>query len=374
MSITLREVSGNKDLKKFISFPDRLYKGNPFYVPPLHRAEKEILSPKHNPAFEFCKVKLWLAYDNQHQITGRIAAIFNERYNEKTGKKMLRFGWLDFVEDITVAETLLKAAEEWGKSLQAEYIHGPLGFLEFDPSGILVEGFDELPTAYGKYNYPYYPVFMEQLGYEKEVDWVEYQVPVPDQIPERILRMSELVSQRVGVEVMQFRSKKELLQYADEIFGLLNQEYDEIHGFYPLTTGQVDLLKRQFVPLIRLRYVCVVKNDQNQIVGFGICMPSLSRALQKCRGKLFPSGWFHILRALYRNDIIDTLLIAIDREYHNKGITSLIFAYIGKSIIEDGFKIIETTRELENNQNVQNLWNKLEHRQHKRSRCYIKKL
>jgi hypothetical protein len=372
MKITIKEITSKNDLKKFIKFPNKLYEDNKFYVPPLISAELETLSKDKNPAFEFCEAKYWLAYNDNNEIVGRIAGIINHKYNKKNGKNLVRFGWLDFIDDIDVLKSLIQVVEAWASEKGAFGIHGPLGISEFDASGILIEGFDEIPTAYGKYNYPYYSKLIEQLGLKKEVDWVEFNVTVPHKMPERFSHMAETIAERYKLRCVKFKSKKELLNYADEVFQLLNNEYESIHGFTKLSSGQIDALKKQFIPLLRLKYVSVVLNADNKVVGFGICLPSLSNALQKCRGRLFPLGFLHILKALNHNDTIDSLLIAIHSNYRDKGVNAIIFNSIGKSIIAEGIKYIETTRELEHNFFVQNLWSKLECRLHKRSRCYLK--
>lgn len=374
VDITIREVKSQNDLRIFIKFANKLYKTNKFYVPQLISAEIGTLSKSKNPAFEFCEARYWLAFDSSNRIVGRVAGIINHMYNEKTGIHYVRFGWLDFIEDEDVLKALLQTVESWAYEKNADYIHGPLGFLEFDASGVLIEGFNELPTAYGKYNYPYYSKFIEQLGYKKEVDWVEYNVAVPQAMPERFSKMAKMIGERYKLHCAIFTSKKKLLKYADEVFTLLNKEYESIHGFSELTSKQIDDLKKQFIPLLRLEYVSVVMDSENKVVGFGICLPSLSKALQKSGGLLFPFGFLHIQKALRNNDTLDTLLIAIHGEYKNKGVNALIFNDLGRSIIESGITNIETTRELEHNFMVQNLWNKLEHRLHKKARCYIKKL
>lgn len=374
MKVIIKEVTDKRLLKKFIKFPNRLYKGNRFYVPQFIASEFSTLSKAKNPAFEFCDARYWLAYDERSTIVGRIAGIINHRYNQKTATNYVRFGWLDFVEDLDVLKALFDTVESWARANGAQYLHGPLGFSEFDASGILVEGFNELPTAYGKYNYPYYQSMVEQLGFEKEVDWVEYNIKVPGFVPEKYSKMADIIEERYQLHRLKFSSKRELLAYTDEIFQLLNREYSGIHGFAELTQGQIDDLKKQFIPLIQLKFVSVVKNAQGEMVGFGICLPSLSKAIQKSKGRMFPFGFIYFLKALKYNDTLDTLLIAIHDDYKNKGVNALIFNDIGKAIVESGITNIETTRELEDNFMVQNLWNKLDYRQHKRARCYIKKL
>ena len=372
MRYTIHEVTSKSDLKKFIKFPNKLYSGNLYYVPPLFSTELETLSLEKNPAFEFCDAKYWLAYNENNTIVGRIAGIVNHKYNKKTGEKYVSFGWFDFIDDYNVAKALLQTVEIWAKEKAAVSIHGPLGLSEFDASGVLIKGFNEIPTAYGKYNFPYYSEFIERFGYEKEVDWVELKVTVPNSMPERYPKMAKMISERYNLRSIKFSTKKEVLSYSEEIFQLMNKEYENIHGFYALSPGQINALKRQFIPFIRLKYISVIVNSDNNVVGFGICLPSLSKALQKCRGKLFPFGFLHIIKALYHNDTIDTLLIAIQSEYRDKGVNALIFNDIGSSIVSEKMKYIETTRELEDNYLVQNLWSKLESRQHKRVRCYIK--
>ncbi|HPJ55283.1 MAG TPA: N-acetyltransferase [Bacteroidales bacterium] len=374
MKITIKEITSKNDLKKFIKFPNKLYEENNFYVPPLISAEIETLSKDKNPAFDFCEAKYWLAYNEGNTIVGRIAGIINHKYNKKVGKQLVRFGWLDFIEDIDVLKALIQAVVKFANEKGAVGIHGPFGFSEFDASGILIEGFDEIPTAYGKYNYPYYSQMIERLGFEKEVDWVEFRVTVPNEIPVRYSQIERSIAEKYKLQSVKLKSKKEVLNYANEIFQLLNKEYENIHGFISLTPNQIDALKKQFIPLLRLKYVSVVLNSENKVVGFGICLPSLSRALQQSRGNLFPFGFLHIQKALRVNDTIDTLLIAIHSDYRNKGVNSMIFNDIGNSMIATGIKYIETTRMLEHNLFIQNLWNKFEMRNHKRARCYFKKL
>ncbi|MEE4178708.1 MAG: N-acetyltransferase [Bacteroides sp.] len=374
MKVIIKEVTTRKDLKRFVVFPNKLYQGNAFYVPPLISGELETLSRTKNPAFEFCEIRYWLACDENDRILGRIAGIINPVYNEKTGTSFMRFGWLDFIEDEYVLKALMQTVENWAIEKNLKYTHGPLGMTDFDVSGILVEGFEEIPTVYGKYNFPYYGPMIEKLGYEKEVDWLEFNVKVPKALPEKYIKMANIIQERHNLHSIRFKSKKELLQHLDEIFALLNKEYDSIHGFSQLSVGQIESLKKQFVPIIRLDLISVVKNTNNKIVGFGFALPSLSKALQKGKGKLFPFGIFHIQKALKRNDTLDSLLIAVDSDYKDKGVNALIFYDIGNASIESGITNVETTRELEENHKVQNLWHRFEFRQHKRARCFVKKL
>ena len=373
MELIIKEVSTKKELRDFIKFPDKLYKGNQFYVPALHRSEMQKLLPEKNPAFEFCKAKYWLAYAN-NKIVGRVAGIINYRYNEKHNKKYARFGWLDFVEQKTVVEKLMQTVEDWAKQNNAEILHGPLGFSSFDASGVLVEGFNELPTSFAHYNFPYYATLIEQLGYEKEVDWVEYNVKVPESVPDNFISIANLVQKRYKLHRVELKSKNELKKYAQDIFTLLNKEYNDLYAFSELTNSQINALTKEFITFINPEYVSIILNESNNLVAFGITLPSLSKALQKSKGKLFPFGFLHIMHALRKNDTVDTLLIAINKEYQNKGLHTIIFTDIYKTFKKNGITNIETTRELDDNFNVNNLWKKFDYRQHKRARAYIKKL
>lgn len=373
MEIKIKEISTKKELLDFVKFPDKLYSGNKYYVPALHRSELNTLMAEKNPAFEFCEAKYWLAYvDNQ--IVGRVAGIINHRYNQKYNKKYIRFGWLDFIENEQVLSKLLKTVEEWGRIYKAELIHGPLGFSSFDASGVLVEGFDEIPTSFGHYNHPYYSELIEKLGYQKEIDWIEFNVKVPKTLPDNFVRLPKILMKKFDLSSVKAKTKKDLLKYADDIFHLLNAEYGDLYAFSELTSKQIEHLKNEFIGFIKPEYVSLILDSTNKLIAFGIATPSLSKALQKAKGKLFPFGFLHIIKALKHNDTADTLLIAVNKEYQNKGIHSIIFNEFYKVFIKNGITNIETTRELENNYNVNLLWKKFDYRQHKRARSYVKSL
>ncbi|MCD4794664.1 MAG: N-acetyltransferase [Bacteroidales bacterium] len=373
MGITIKEITSKNELREFVKFPDKLYFGNKFYIPALHKAELNTLDINQNPAFEFCEAKYWLAYIN-NEIVGRAAGIINHNYNKKTNKKYVRFGWLDFIENERVLQELMHAVETWAKQNNAEFIHGPLGFSSFDASGVLIEGFNELPTSFAHYNFLYYPKLIEELGYEKDVDWIEFNVKVPESVPENFIRIADLVKNKYKFHSAELKNKKDLLKYSSQIFQLLNDEYKDIYAFSELTKKQIIELKKQFISFLNPKYVSIILSTTNKVVAFGITMPSLSKALQKSKGKLFPFGFIRVLYALRKNDTADTLLIAIQKEYRDKGINALIFSDIMNTFIKKGITNLETTRELENNLKVKQLWSRFEHKQHKRARCYIKKL
>ena len=374
MITNIKEVTTKKQLRAFVHFPNRLYKNNPYYVPQIESMDRDTLTPGKNHAFEVCEGKYWLAYDEKGEIVGRVAGIINRKYNEKTGEKICRFGWIDFVDDKDVSKALMDTVEQYAREKGMDTMIGPMGFLEFDAAGVLVEGYDKLPTAYGKYNAPYYEQHLLDLGYAKDIDYVEYLINVPDVIPERYARMAELVSIKNGLHQAPFHSRADLGPYLDGVFRCLNSAYSKLHGFSELSAGQCDDLKKQFLTNINVDYVSIVLDADDQVVGFGVALPSLSKAMQKAQGSLFPFGWMHMLRAFKQNDTIDLLLIAIDEKYKNKGVNAMIFDKFAQGITKNGIKYIESTRELEDNTSVQNLWRYLEHTLTKRARTYKKQI
>lgn len=374
MIAKIKEVNTRKELKAFVHFPNALYKNNPVYVPQIESMDLDTLTPEKNHAFEVCESKYWLAYDEKGTVVGRVAGIINRKYNEKTGKKICRFGWIDFIDDRNVSKALIDTIERYAKEKGMDMINGPMGFLEFDPAGVLVEGFDKLPTPYGKYNAPYYEKHLTELGYAKDADYVEYLIKVPEVIPDRYERMAQLVSVKNGLHQAEFHNRAELHPYLDGLFRCLNSAYAALHGFSDLSEGQCEDLKKQFLTNINVDYVSIVLDADEQVVGFGVALPSLAKAMQKAKGSLFPFGWLHMLKALKHNDTIDLLLIAIDEKYKNKGVNAMIFHKFAQGITKNGIKFIESTRELEDNTSVQNLWRYLEHDLTKRARTYIKQI
>lgn len=374
MSVTVKEVTTKKELKAFVRFPNVLYRRNPYYVPQIESMDIDTLTPGKNHAFEVCEGKYWLAYDERGEIVGRVAGIVNHRYNERNGVKVCRFGWIDFVDDSEVSKALMDTVERYAREKGLDTMSGPMGFLEFDAAGVLVDGYDKLPTAYGKYNAPYYERHLVDLGYVKDVDYVEYLIKVPEVIPERYARMAELVSIKNSLHQAPFRKRSELEPYLDGVFRCLNSAYSKLHGFSELSPGQCDDLKKQFLSNINVDYVSIVLDADEHVVGFGVALPSLSKAMQKAKGSLFPFGWVPMLKALRQNDTIDLLLIAIDEKYKNKGVNAMIFDKFAQGITKNGVKYIESTRELEDNTSVQNLWRYLDHDLTKRARTYLKRI
>lgn len=374
MNIDLKEVISKNDLKKFIDFQYELYKENKYWVPPLKKEELFLLSRDKNPAFEFYETKYWLAY-NEDKIVGRIAGLINHKYNKKFNTKIVRFGWFDFINNNEVASTLLKAVENWGKEKGMNLVNGPLGFTDMDGEGTLIEGFDELSTIGSIYNYEYYPELIEKNGYEKDIDWVEFQVNITsDEIPDKISRIAEISLKRNNLHLLKVNKAKEFLPYAHEMFHLINMTYQELHGFIELSEKQIDMYVKQYFGFIKPEYLPVVMNDKNEMVAFGITMPSLSTAFQKANGSLLPFGFIHILKAMKNNKGLDLYLTAVRPDMQDKGVNAILMCEINKLIIKNKIKTVETNRELETNSKVQAQWRFFEHRLHKRRRCYKKNI
>jgi len=372
MSITLKEVTTDKELKRFVDFQYKLYDNDKYWVPPLKKEELFFLRRDKNPAFDFCEAKYWLAYKND-ELVGRIAGIINHKFNNKFNKKIMRFGWIDFIDDEEVCSSLLKAVENWGKEKGMHEVHGPLGFTDMDGEGTLIEGFEEVSTLGAIYNYPYYPKLIERNGYTKDIDWIEYQVKMTsDPVPEKISRISEIALKRNKLRVLRVNKAKELLPYAREMFYLINKSYQDLYGFVELSDKQIDMYVKQYFGFIKPEYLPVVLNEKNEMVAFGITMPSLSKAFQKAKGKLFPFGFIHILKAMKNNPALDLYLTAVRPDMQDKGVNAILMNEINKLIIKNNIRVVETNRELEDNSKVQAQWRFFEHRQHKRRRCYKK--
>ena len=375
MAIEIRKIDTKCGLKKFVKWGIDLYKGNECFVPPLVMDDVNTLDPHNNPAFDFCESIYFMAYDDGKPV-GRIAGIINNVVNEKTGKKTLRFGWVDFIDDTRVSEALFRAVEVWGRSKGMEEIVGPLGFSDMDPEGMLVEGFDQEGTMATIYNYPYYPKHIEAMGFEKEADWIEFRMTIPDGIPERYQRISDIIKRKYELSTPKYTSAKKLVKdYGQAIFQLINEAYSELYGYSPLTPRQINRYISMYIPVLRLDNISLIVDKDKKLIGVGIAMPSMSKALIKCRGRMFPFGWIHLLKALRgQNDVVDLLLVAVKPEYQSKGVNSLLFTDLIPCFIKNGYKFAESNPELELNQKVQSQWGYFETRQHKRRRAFRKSL
>ncbi len=379
-SITIKKVETKEDLKAFIEFHYDLYEGNEYDVPNLYSDEVNTLSKEKNAAFDFCVANYYLAI-RDNKVVGRVAAIINNRANEKWDQKRVRFGWIDFVEDKEVLEALLKAVEDFGKAHGMNEIVGPLGFTDMDPEGMLTWGFDQLGTMPTIYNYDYYPRLLESLpGYEVDNKYVEYKLFVPDTVPEKYAKIAEMIQNRYNLRIKKL-TKKDIFEggYGKKIFELINSTYKDLYGFSELSEKQIDQYINMYFPFADLSLITLVEDASadNKLVGIGITLPSLSEALQKCKkGRLLPFGWFHLLRAIkfHKTKIVDLLLIGVLPEYRMKGVNALIFADLIPRYQAYGFEWGETQVEMETNTNVQSQWETLNPVMHKRRNCYKKVL
>jgi GNAT superfamily N-acetyltransferase len=371
MDIQIKEVTTKAEIKAFINFPDELYKDHPCFVPSLRFDESATLSPEKNPAFDYCEARYWLAYKN-NKVVGRIAGIINNAYIDKWKNKYIRFGWIDFEDDINISRLLLKEVENWAKGKGLNAMHGPLGFTDLDHEGTLIEGFDQLGTLASIYNHPYYQNHFEQLGFDKETDWVEYKIAVDKVVPERIIKLASIVERRLKLTVIRAKKPKEILRYATAIFELINDTYADLFGVTALTRRQMDYYTKQYFSFMKVDYVTIIVDSEGKLAAFNITMPSLSRALQKNRGKLLPFGFIPLLKAMKKNDMADLLMVAIRKDLQGKGVNAMLMKATYDTYIKNGVTTVETNHELEDNTKVQSLWENFNVEQHKRRRCFIK--
>lgn len=374
MAVEIKAIEPTKkELKKFVKFGIDHYRSNNCFVPPLVMDDVNTLREDKNPAFDFCEAQSFMAYRDGKPV-GRITGIINKAVNERTGEKNLRFGFVEFIDDSEVVDALFNAVEQWGKERGMTHIVGPMGFSDLDHEGMLIEGFDRLGTMATIYNYPYYPAHMERLGFQKEVDWVEYLIKIPDGIPEKHRRIADIVQRKYGLKILRFTSRKKIKdEYGKALFELINEAYDGLYGYSPLTPRQIDHYIDLYLGILRLDDISVIVDKDDKLVAVGISIPSFSRALQKSRGRIFPLGWWHLLKSLRAKvDTVDLLLVAVKPEYQSKGVNALIFADLIPRYIKTGYKQAESNVELEGNENVQKQWEYFEREQHKRRRAYKK--
>lgn len=374
--VEIRQINPTRsNLKKFVEFQIKLYEGNPYFIPPLVSDEIATLDSKVNPAFDHCESAYFMAYRDGKPV-GRIAAMINKQVNEKENSRQARFGFVDFIDDAEVSKALFDTAEQWAKEKGMDNIVGPLGFTDLDNEGMLINGFEELGTMATIYNYPYYPQHIERLGYEKEIDWHEFLIEVPEQIPDKHKRIAEIVKKKFNLRVVKFTSRKALKeQYGQALFELINEAYDNLYGYSRLTKPQIDYYIKIYLGMLNLDLVTLIVDGDDQLVGVGISIQSMSRALQKSKGKMFPFGWWHLLKGLKgKNDRVDLLLVAVKPQYMGKGVNALLFTDLIPAYNKYGFKWAESNPELESNAAVQNQWEAFPYRQHRNRRAFIKKL
>lgn len=367
--IKVKQVLNSSDLELFIKFPMELYKGNPYYVPPLINEEKSIWMKEENPALQYSEAAQFLAYKGEN-IVGRIAVMINHKEEKELGIRKVRFGWLDFIDDIEVSKSLINTAIEYAKSKGISKIEGPMGFTNLDKAGMLTKGFDKLATMIGIYNFDYYPKHMEQLGLVKEKEWVEFEINFPDTLPDKVEKFSRLIAEKYELELVKFKAKKDILPLVDSMFKLLDDTYKNLSTYTPITEEQIKHYKEKYFKFIDKDYIVCIKDKSGSLISFAITMPSYSKALQKAKGKLFPFGWWHLLNAGKKNDRANFYLIGIHPQYQKRGVTAIIFKEIYDTFKKKGVKFLETNPELEENASIQALWQDYNPINHKRRRTY----
>ena len=368
-NIIIKEVRTNKDLMDFVKFPMKLYKDNPYFVPPLINDEKNIWNANENPALQYSEAKQFLALKN-NEVVGRVAVMINHKEARELGISKVRFGWLDFIDDEVVSKALIDVVIDYARAKNIHKIEGPMGFTNLDKAGMLTMGFDQLATMIGIYNAEYYPIHMEKLGFKKEKDWVEFEIVFPEKLDEKIVKFNKIISEKYHLNVVKFKNKKEILPYVEPMFRLLDETYKTLSTYTPITAEQIKTYKEKYFSFINKDYIICIENERKELISFAITMPSYSKALQKANGKIFPFGWWHLLQAGKHNDRANFYLIGIHPEYQRRGVTSIIFKEIYDVFKKKGVRILETNPELEENKSIQLLWKDYNPRNHKKRRTY----
>ncbi len=368
-NIIIKEVRTNKDLMDFVKFPMKLYKDNPYFVPPLINDEKNIWNANENPALQYSEAKQFLALKN-NEVVGRVAVMINHKEARELGISKVRFGWLDFIDDEVVSKALIDVVIDYARAKNIHKIEGPMGFTNLDKAGMLTMGFDQLATMIGIYNAEYYPIHMEKLGFKKEKEWVEFEIVFPEKLDEKIVKFNKIISEKYHLNVVKFKNKKEILPYVEPMFRLLDETYKTLSTYTPITAEQIKTYKEKYFSFINKDYIICIENERKELISFAITMPSYSKALQKANGKIFPFGWWHLLQAGKHNDRANFYLIGIHPEYQRRGVTSIIFKEIYDVFKKKGVRILETNPELEENKSIQLLWKDYNPRNHKRRRTY----
>jgi len=375
--VEIREVTSKAALRRFVNYPNVLYKDVEQFVPAFYSDDLDDWSPKKNPAFSYCEAKCFLAY-RDGKIVGRIGAILSHKANETWNTKRMRFSQVDFIDDREVSAALFGAVEDWAREKGMKQVHGPLGFCDLDREGMLVEGFDCRSMFITYYNHPYYLNHLTALGYIKDTDWVENLITLPprdSETAQKLSRLSEWVLKRKKLHKAPITSRNQVtVKHIEQVFHLVNKAYAPLYGVVELTENQIRKYARKFLPLVDPRLLSLVMDEQENLVAFGVCVPSMAEALKRCRGRLFPTGWFGVLKSLRINDTLDMLLIAVDPDLQGSGINAVVMDHILEGAAKIGIVYAETGPTLETNDKVQSQWKFFEHRQHKRRRCFIKNL
>ncbi|MBR5225311.1 MAG: hypothetical protein IKV90_06590 [Clostridia bacterium] len=375
--VEIREVTNKAALRRFVDFPNELYKDVEQFVPAFYADDLDDWDPKKNPAFSYCEAKCFLAY-RDGKIVGRIGAILSHKANETWNTKRMRFSQVDFIDDREVSAALFGAVEDWAREKGMNQVHGPLGFCDLDREGMLVEGFDCRSMFVTYYNHPYYLDHLTALGYIKDTDWVENLITLPprdSETAQKLTRLSEWVLKRKKLHKAPITARNQIsVKHIEQVFHLVNKAYAPLYGVVELTENQIKKYARKFLPMVDPRLLSLVMDEQENLVAFGVCVPSMAEALKRCRGRLFPTGWIGILKSMQKNDTLDMLLIAVDPDLQGTGINAVVMDHILDGAAKMGMVYAETGPTLETNDKVQSQWKFFEHRQHKRRRCFMKDL
>lgn len=369
--ITIQKVTADKDFLNFVTFPNTLYKKNPFYVPAIIKEELNAISPNQNPVYNNADACFFLAFKN-NKIVGRIAAIINWIEVKEQKKSKVRFGWFDAIDDVAVTEKLINTVINFGKQHQLEFIEGPVGFSNMDKAGLLTKGFQELNTMITWYNAPYYKEHLLKLGFQEAATWVEFKIDIPKETRPKVVKVAKIIKDRYQLKIIKFKKNKHILPHVDRMFELLNKTYSELQTFVPIQQYQIEHYKKKYLPFVNPDYITCVANQKNEIIAFSIIMPSFSKALQKAKGKLYPFGFLHILKAQKINDTAAFYLIGVDPEYQSKGVAALIFKEMNEVFLRNGIHKVETNPELIENKAIQALWKDYKHEQHKERQTFKK--
>ena len=371
MSVKIQPCDTSADLKKFVQFPYDLYKGNKYWVPPMKKDELNSLQPETNPAFKTCEAQFWIAVKDG-KVAGRIGAIINKAYNEQVGTKLGRITRFECINDKEVSKALLDTAEKWIKEHGMEGVHGPLGFTNLDHQAVLIEGFDHLPSIASEYHLPYYKELLESAGYEKERDWVEFRLKLADAIPEKALKLNDMIQKRYKLKVVHFNTQAEMKSHAPRAFELLNNAFGDLFSFVKMDKELSDFYINKYFSILNPKFVKMIEDENGNLIGFIISLPSLSEAMQKAGGKLLPLGWYHIMQALKKPKVVDLLLTGIHPDWQAQGVSAILITELQKVMMEHGVTHVETTGIIETNEKAINHWKNYDHIQHKRKRCFIK--
>lgn len=351
--LVVREVNSRRELRKFIAFPNRLFKDVPTYVPALVRDEKGLLTAK-NPSWEHCDQQLFLAYRGK-EIVGRVAAIINRTVNEKWNKKVVRFGWMDFIEDYDVFMALIHKVMEYGKQHGLDEIEGPLGFTDMDKECWAIDNFDARQNLSTLYNPKYYIDFVERANFEIKCRWQQNKMPANQPVPDKVARINGLILEKYNLKLLKFKKRKEVYPYARKFFLTLNEAFRDLFDFVPLTDKEIDVYINEYFPFINLDFANFVVDKDDNLVAFGLSIPDLNDAYKKCNGHLFPFGWIHLLRSLHKFDTIDLLLNGVHPDWQKRGVHSIYYAEMNKNAIRYNVHTAYTNPQIIGNE-AEKLW------------------